>query len=172
MKLIPLSKQGKNRGKYFAMVDDVDYERVINFNWHVVEVSSLKYASSSHIGLLHRFILGITDPKIFVDHKDGNGLNCQRNNIRKCTSSQNQKNKKPSGTSKYLGVFIQKVIGSYKNKKGDMKTSINKYWRAEISINGTKKYIGLFKTEYEAAMAYDSLAKIHHGEFANLNFKR
>ena len=52
---------------------------------------------------MHNLIMGTTELNT-VDHIDLNGLNCQRNNLRRCTRSQNAKNRTPWGSSKYLGV--------------------------------------------------------------------
>jgi hypothetical protein len=104
--------------------------------------------------LMHRVImkppLGMD-----IDHKDHNGLNNQKFNLRICTRKQNARNKRSTGSSIYLGV--------YKTKRN--------YICARISMDGCCKHIGNFKTEEAAARAYDEVAKRCHGEFANLNFK-
>lgn len=166
MKIIKLTK-GKR-----ALIDNADYELVSKYKWHAIVSSSTFYATNDKVGRMHRLILGITDPKIFVDHIDGSGGNNRRSNIRICTNSDNQKNKKPIGTSKYLGVNLRKYTGDgiYRNgrRKGLPKPD---RWIAKIKANGKYLYIGIFKNERRAAKAYDEAAKKHHGEFANLNFK-
>lgn len=158
MKEIPLSKEGKNRGKFVALVDDSDHEMLSRYNWSLFMVKTNNYARAIIDGkgvLMHRLILGLTDPKILGDHADTNGLNNQRSNLRIATRTQNGVNRKACGTSKYLGVHLDKY----------------KYWITQISINKKQTYLGYFKSEIEAAKAYDVAAKKHYGEFANLNFK-
>jgi len=170
MKLIPLSKKSKkNAGKYFAMVDDDMFDYLNQWSWYAIKSGKLYYASRSayietvngkHIYkniLMSRLILGITDKSILCDHIDRDSLNNQRSNLRIATKSQNAINchKRPNKTSKYIGV------------------SANKFnrWSAYITLNQKGYNLGSFKTEEEAAQAYDAKAKEFHGEFANLNFK-
>jgi len=95
---------------------------------------------------MHRDILGmdIADPKQ-VDHRDNNGLNNQKKNLRICTKSINLRNRKPYGkTSKHKGV--------YWNKKA-------KKWYSQITLpDGHKKYLGSFLCEKEAAEIYRKYA--------------
>ncbi len=173
MKLIPLSTNysaTKNKNAYFAQVDDEDYEWLNKWKWyaHSGENDRTLYARRSEWSpefkkqitiRMHRFIMGLTNPKTMCDHKDGNGLNNQRSNLRACTSSQNGANRRrPSikKTSKYIGV--------------SRKTNSTK-WVAQLAKNRQKIFIGHFDSEIDAAKAYDKKAKEIHGEFATLNFK-
>lgn len=66
--------------------------------------------------LLHRYLLGITDPHIDVDHKDHNGLNNRRNNLRALKHSHNVQNKRAyrNNSTGIRGVTIDKKTGKYR----------------------------------------------------------
>jgi hypothetical protein len=102
---------------------------------------------------LHRLILpGV--PKI--DHRDGDGLNCQRYNLREATEQQNQANRgKPAGShsSRFKGVHWDRGR-----------------WVAKIKVSRRQRHLGRFTDEAEAALAYDRAARAEFGEFAWLNF--
>lgn len=163
MKQIPLS-QGK-----FAQVDDEDFEELNKLKWYLSVRKTTEYAMTNiKTGSretrippvsMHRNIMGCVkgDGKI-VDHKDGNTLNNQKSNLRLCTPTQNCRNRraKTNGTSKYIGVTTSR-------------SSLNKRWIAQIIDNGVNHYLGYFKSEEEAAKAYNEAAKKYHGEFARLN---
>ena len=100
---------------------------------------------------MHREIMGF--PENNIDHWDRNGLNNQEHNLREATDQQNCLNRKPYGTSKYKGVYLDG--GSI---------------RAIIKVNKKNTDLGSFKTQEDAARAYDKMAKEHHKEFAYLNF--
>lgn len=79
MKLIPLT--GKHGTGKFTMVDDEDYENCIVYTWMGVERKGTAYAENRSIkcqASIHRLIMGVTDPKILIDHIDHDGLNNQR----------------------------------------------------------------------------------------------
>jgi hypothetical protein len=158
MKQITLS-QGK-----IAIVDDEDFERVNQFKWFAKKDENTWYARRTvridgkrkniH---LHTFIMN-TALGFVVDHKNHNGLDNRKENLRLCSKSQNQHNQKlrQGGTSQYKGVCW------HKNKR---------CYFARIVIAGKQKHLGSFTDEVEAAKAYDEAAKEHFGEFAHLNFK-
>lgn len=158
-KKIPLT-QGK-----FALVDDNDYEELSKYKWYASEMKKRnwyagrnrkKHEGKDGLILMHRFIMK-AKKGTQVDHIDGNGLNNQRSNIRICTNSQNQANKKMPRTNKsgYKGVSWFK-----RDKK----------WRAKMIFNGKDIHIGLFKKIEDAAKAYDLAAVKFQGEFAKINF--
>lgn len=162
MKEIPLT-QGK-----VTLVDDADYEWLNQWKWCAQsnKLSDVFYAQHGFNvcpGLrkyirMHRFILGMTDPKVQVDHRDRDGLNNQRLNLRVTDASGNVHNRgkiKTATTSKYIGVA---------RARGDVK------FRAQIRLNGVLVHLGCFAWERDAANAYDSAAAKHFGEFASLNF--
>ena len=159
MKEIKLT-QGK-----VALVDDEDYEYLNQWKWCVTRdhKDNLYAKRSTYINKkkgslsMHRLIMNTPEEKQ-VDHIDHNGLNNQKSNLRNCTHTQNCWNKIPCGKSKYLGVTIYNQKGKY-------------YIKSAIRIDKKSIHIGQFKTEEEAALAYDNKAKEIFGEFANLNFK-
>lgn len=164
MELIITKKDGT---KHTVLYDECDHELISKYRW---KINSGGYANSRHYSngkeayiLMHRLILGITDPKIEVDHKKHNKLDNRRSELRVCTRSENMKNKKAFGKSKYLGVSYNTFISNgtrYTYIVAQIRTSAGEC----IKIRG-------FDTEEDAARHYDKLAKMHHGEFANLNFK-
>jgi hypothetical protein len=129
--------------------------------WRAVKVSNGRfYAVSGHrMVSMHRLILGIP-PGACVDHKDGDGLNNRRINLRAATYSQNGINRgRPrNNTSGFKGVTRH--------------SRTSKFWKAGIEINRKTVYLGRFQTAEEAARAYDSKAYEVFGEFAVLNFAR
>lgn len=149
---------------YTCTVDDADYELLSTMKWCITSYGragkNIK-STSTNTGktylLMHRFILGVTDPKVQVDHIDHNPLNNCRSNLRIATHFQNQHNRRANlvGTSIYKGVSKQKNVKKYK---------------AQIMAENKLIYIGMFSSEIEAAKAYDEMAKKLHGEFACLNF--
>jgi hypothetical protein len=151
-----------SKGKV-ALVDDEDYERVSQYKWSYslmkvneyairgVTVSKGKYTTQ----LLHRFILGDVPKNMVIDHINGNGLDNRKENLRICTQSQNNINKRKKGTtSVYKGVYWEKA----RNK-----------FRSHIVVDGKIIFLGRFETELEAAIAYDKASNFYHGEFANNN---
>ena len=156
---IPLTQ-----GKY-ALVDPEDYERLSKYKWHAIKSKNTFYASRSiHLGKnkwkhikMHREIIDPPD-YLFVDHVNHTGYDNRKANLRTATHRQNSYNRihfRKNQSSKYKGVSFNK-----RKKK----------WIAQIRYNSKHKFIGYFDNEIEAAKAYDKAAKIHHGEFAVLNF--
>ena len=97
-------------------------------------------------------------PKNQLDHINGIKHNNRIENLRECTQSQNQFNRKGlSGTSsQYKGVSLCK-----KTRK----------WRAKAWRHGKEKSLGYFKTELEAAKVYDDFTKEFHGDYHRPNIK-
>lgn len=149
MKKIPLT------GGYFTLVDDEDYERLSAFNWAAVGPKGRVYAKGHKYGLMHKFIMGVSDPKVKVDHINRNRLDNQKCNLRICTQAQNARNQ---------GIRINNTSGF----KGVCREGAHK-WRAQITVDGKPHYLGLFDIKEVAARAYDEASKILHGDFASPN---
>jgi hypothetical protein len=74
-----------------------------------------------------------------TDHKNGNGLDNQKSNLRIVTHRQNCQNQHINKTSKYVGLYWDKKA----NK-----------WTSRIVINGKQKNLGSFDSEEEAYKSY------------------
>jgi hypothetical protein len=161
--LVPLG--GKKHPGRFALVDPEDAERVLSYRWCPAMVAQngdrqYIYAVSGKARpsrYMHRFILGVTDRRIFVDHKNHDGLDNRRCNLRIGTNQQNQANSRPrSGAS-----------SMYKGVSWDRR---QRRWIAVITFSGKSHYLGSFHDEREAAEAYDGAALSLFGSRALLNF--
>lgn len=137
------------------MVDDKDYARLSKYTWRLEENGYARTKAYGRQLLMHRMILGLcVGDGIKTDHKDTNKLNNQKNNLRVCTTRQNNRNSKSKGgISKYKGVSLTK----------------HGTWKSGIKKNYEYVYLGCFQTELEAAIAYNEAAKELFGEFAKLN---
>jgi len=160
--MIAIPVKSEKYGLKHFFIDGEDFEKVKGFTWSInhkrdnAVVSKTKGKDRKGIKL-HRLIMG-ADENSIVDHKDGNPLNNQKENLRICDRTENNCNRKisilESKTSKYKGV-------SFKSEQ--------KKYIAQIQISGIKKHIGYFDNEIEAAKAYNKSAIKLHGEFARLN---
>jgi len=149
-----------------VQIDEQDAHILALPGWHIYTVpkSDLRYVirffkvnGKSKAQLLHRVILGVNERGTLVDHRDRNGLNNSRSNLRRSTHQQNLRNqyRKPDGkTSQFKGVY-------WCNRTNR--------WRARICLDGKRKSLGLHKNEVDAAVAYNKAASLVFGEFARLN---
>ena len=159
----------------FTKVDDEDFEILNQWKWSATKRKGNPTYAERNIVVdgkrktlrMHRFITDCQPGKI-IDHKDRDGLNNQKHNLRICTHSDNNKNRTSCGTSKYLGVHWHTNKRKYLTQSGE-KIQIRSFWLASIRVDGKVKYLGSFAKEDDAAKAYNEAAIKHHGEFANLN---
>ena len=169
---IAVGRAGGYRCKLWCpLVGEDDYDMVSAGRWRLDSRGSYascgyNYLDTKHIQdtiLMHRFIMGLTtdDTSIQVDHRNGDGLDNRRSNLRLATHAQNLWNS-PGRTKRevpYKGVTVE-------NRFRDGK----KYY-ASIKVNGRRIYLGMHDTPEKAARAYDIAAKQYHKEFAKLNFE-
>ena len=148
----------------YTIVDPDVYYQLGHFKWFLIGKKNKFYAERSiktgphqtTIQRLHRVIMNA--PKgMIVDHKNGNGLDNRRENLRLATFTQNNYNasKRKNTSSQYKGVYFSKS---------------RQRWRASIRFDGKRISLGTFKAEIDAAKAYDAAAKKYHTVFAKLNF--
>lgn len=154
-----LLTQGKT-----AVVDNKDYARISGRRWHVTKKGRRFYARAyvraSEGGpsfvYLHHEIAG----RIRIDHKNGDGLDNRRRNLRPANHSRNARG------------FQRKAEGTTSQFRGVYWDSGASRWRAYIWSGGKTRYIGLFHSEKEAARAYDSAALKFGFSREALNFRR
>lgn len=138
--------------------DVADWERVKYHKWFAHEQPKTFYIKTNidrSIMALHTLIM-CPPPGFQVNHKDYNGLNCRRENLELCTSTQNTINERlrSNNLSGYKGVSWYKRDGK---------------WRSYIRPNGKQIHLGYFDDPKEAAIAYNKAAKEIYGYFAFLN---
>lgn len=148
-------------GGFTTLIDDEDEALVAGYRWRTLLLPKLRYVhawhGSQHL-YMHRLILGAPKGK-HVDHRNGDGLDNRRANLRLATPSQNHANggpnvRKRGKSSRYKGVYWSK----HRNT-----------WAAGIHISGKSYFLGHHPTEEAAAAAYDRAAIKTWGEFAKTN---
>lgn len=164
-----------------AVVDARLYEWLIQWSWYAMKIPGKEkyYAvravpypkdkSEAREGrhclqtclYMHRFILGVTDPEVQVDHKEPEEtLNNTVANLRLSTASQNGANReKCRGVSGFKGVHLIRIHGRER-------------WRAGITVDGVFKGLDSFIEAIDAARAYDMASLKAFGEFARTNLPR
>lgn len=161
-KRIPVRNPSDPDHPLYAIVDDEDHEWLSRIPWcaavvytGVVYAIRMDDASPGEHRRMHTMILG--GP---TDHHNRNGLDNRRSNLRDATASTNAMNnrKRQTGT-------LGKPTSSFKG----VCLSGNR-WRSRIRVEGRLIHLGYFADEIDAALAYDSAARIQFGEFARLNF--
>ena len=155
MKRIPLT-QGQ-----FALVDDDDFDWLMLWKWRALRDGNTWYAVRSRSSgprprkmyLMHAVIGG----NIKTDHKNGNGLDNQRHNLRPASNQQNAANQlvaRKNNTSGFKGVTFRRD---------------REKWKAQIRVANRLLFLGLFQNREEAARAYNRAATKFFGEYARLN---
>ena len=155
MKTIPLTK-----GQH-TLVDDADFERLAEYKWQALKLPNHFYAVRQQEGrsvLMHREILGLTDPNVKVNHRNGNGLDNQKENFQVATQREN------------LQAFQTPRKGKTSKFRGVSWCSSRKKWATYIQKEGRCVYVGRFVSEVDAARAYDTAARESYGPFACPNF--
>jgi hypothetical protein len=106
---------------------------------------------------MHTVVMG-TDPEgRQVDHRNGNGLDNQRGNLRWATMAEQRAN---------MGRYTKSLSG-FKGVHLDRRTG---QWIAQLTHQYRKHYLGVFASPEAAAKAYDNKASELFGDFARLNF--
>lgn len=139
-----------------ALVDDSDLEFLLQWKWCAHRKANTTYAVRSQYTCgvwktiaMHTAITGYA----YVDHKNGNGLDNRRANLREATVLSNNHNRRPDAGHAFKGV-----------------TPVKDRWRARILLSGRRVSLGTFSTPEEAARAYDRAAHQQDPEFSYLNF--
>lgn len=155
---IPLTKG------FEAIVDPDDYEVVSTYSWQalvdpnkrtVYAVTAIREPNGRQKRvLMHRMILGASHSEQ-IDHRDGDGLNNRRQNLRKATGNQNAYNRRRRVTASNPFRGVERLPSGR--------------WRATITAEGRRQHLGTFPTAEEAAEAYNRSARTLHGDFASLN---
>lgn len=148
---------------HVVLVDDVDAHLLGEHTWRVKRDHRRLYAQTHRhrpdgvrtTTTLHRLVLGV-EPGRLVDHRNGDGLDNRRENLRLATARQNAGNYRlpATNTSGAKGVTWSRRYGC---------------WMAQIRVRPRTIHLGRFDSVRAAADAYDAAALEHFGEFALTN---
>jgi hypothetical protein len=154
---VPLTKG------YEAIIDAADVPLVDGFNWtadvkpHTVYAYRKSPRPEQRNITLHKTILQ-PEEGLEPDHRDCDGLNNRRENLRPASRAQNGCNRRAqkNNTSGVKGVSLHKPTG---------------LWRARIGVGGKGRTIGYFKCSTAAAIAYAKASAAIHGEFGRAQWQ-
>ena len=164
MKRIPLRRINKDtRHKEifdYALVDDDDYPIVSKYYWCLSSHGYVRKKGKDRKQVdLHKFIAEIHHWDVgenTIDHINHNKKDNRKSNLRVCTLQQNTFNRTAhydDATSRYKGVSRRK----------------NGNWRMRVYLDGKCYRDEVYRTEIEAAIAYNRAAIEAFGQYALLN---
>lgn len=154
--------------RHTVKVDEEVWEKVKDWTWHVIpqsrhcrkfRVRGYPKGGGSKRQYLHRIVLDVEDPKVEIDHINGDTLDNRRENLRVVVRTHNQRNrgKNANNTSGYKGVGFDKRRNT---------------WHARVQVLWQSRSANGFDSAEEAAAAYDTLSLAFFGEEGVLNFPR
>lgn len=150
MKTIPLTKG------LSALVDDADYDWLMQWKWHAHRLRKGWCAARSEwdkqkgrviTKRMSRELLSLTDPALLADHRNGDTLDNRRENLRPATRIENWMNAPRRGIA-YI----------------PQRTSPKK-WQVRVGLKGKRYVVGYFTTPEEARAAYLEAAQQRYGDF-------
>lgn len=126
-----------------------DYELIKNYCWHL-DKNGYVVCKRKKLIFMHRLVTDAPDDMI-VDHIYHKVNDNRKKNLRICTHSDNQKNRKISNSSSGMcGVYWY---------------SKQQKWSAEIGLDGTNIRLGLFDNLQDAIKARKEAEKKYYKEF-------
>jgi len=144
---------------YEATVSDEDFQYLSQWKWQILKAKRNRFYAQRDQGRIkmHREIaarMGLNTSGMDIDHRDRNGLNNTRENLRLATRSQNvfSSGARSNNTSGIKGVCWNK-----KRQK----------WFATIRVNRKARWLGEFDTKEAAAKARREAEIEAFGEFAD-----
>jgi hypothetical protein len=151
---------------YHAIIDAADAALVLPHRW---KLERKPRRDGTWVLHAHAFVPGLGSVSLqafllkapqgmMTDHKNCDGIDCRRCNLRIATRGQNSSNRPKR--------FCHKGISRFKG----VRPQAGGKWCAVLQANHETYGAYGFLTEEDAARAYDELARKRHGEFARLNF--
>lgn len=162
----------RNGDRHTVIINTYNLDKMLNYEykWGVYFdpcTSSFYVTATKYIGTingkpkyetvyLHRFLLGIIDRKIHIDHENHNMLDNRDENLRVSNHTDNNKNRKSKNSN---------------NKSGYRNVSwIDNYWRVQLQIDGKNHMFPEKFTDVDLAGQFaEEMRQRYYGEFAGFN---
>jgi AP2-like factor, euAP2 lineage len=146
-------------------IDREDLKRVNDHSWRVTKgttgrqrvVTSIRTPDGVKTVTLGKFLMNPPSGMQVYPRRFNEGLDYRKSNLVVCTLAERQRllpKKRTKTSSTYRGVSFSRS---------------HKKWRAGIEVNGRSLNLGLYKSEDEAAEAYNKAARKHFGAVAYQN---
>jgi hypothetical protein len=136
------------------LVDPEDWRRLAPYRWFTNKYGYAVRTVPRGTIYMHREVMGVTDPKVHVDHRFHKKLDNRKSELRECTPAQNTRNQRgKSAGSGFKGVH-----------RTDSKSE---RWSAHICVDRKQMHLGSYLTPEHAYTAYCLAAYLFHGEYAH-----
>lgn len=139
--------------KDYFFIDSEDERFLYDASWYIGRNGYVTGRINGKLIYFHRYILGVTNKKNQIDHKNRNKIDNRKNNLRICTNIDNARNRniQSNNTSGFIGVSFDIT----RNK-----------WAAYFKEIGIKKFLGRFENMDDAIKARLLAEKQNYGDFA------